>query len=389
MAADTQSTAQAKDINHIPYDAPLSFAEPSQSWKKKQANKGRNSNRLSTATVPDVDLSGKWIILTGGNNGIGREACLRFAAEGASIVLACREPPKHEQPPDAVVEECRNAARNAGHEKSEIEWWHLDMSDLSTVEAFAQRWLDTGRALDILCNNAGTGTSPGWKNIAKTKDGFEWVHQINFLSQVLVTMRLLPSIAKAPEPRIICTTSCFHFFGEFPLDNFNGENPKQPLTDGGHFYKNNKLWFQAWLTELQHRLLQHPQYRKITVHGIHPGFVNSGIWTWNNNQALIEFFLKSLAYFFAINPQQGSLAIVHAATSVEAGPDPKVQGVGQEGGKGGGKYWNRVWEEEPMPHTRDRDCRLRVWRKVNDELQLEQKGLLDVLGLYSTDEVAT
>jgi len=41
--------------------------------------------------------------------------------------------------------------------------------------------------------------------------------------------------------------------------------------------------------------------------------------------------------------------------------------------------------DEPMPHTRDPDCRLRVWRKVNDELKLQEKGLLDVLGLYSTE----
>jgi len=36
-----------------------------------------------------------------------------------------------------------------------------------------------------------------------------------------------------------------------------------------------------------------------------------------------------------------------------------------------------------MPHTKDVDCRLRVWRKVNDELALEEKGLLNVLGLKS------
>jgi hypothetical protein len=34
-----------------------------------------------------------------------------------------------------------------------------------------------------------------------------------------------------------------------------------------------------------------------------------------------------------------------------------------------------------MPHTKDADCRQRVWRKVNDELKLEEKSLLDVLGL--------
>ncbi|KAI9716067.1 MAG: hypothetical protein M1828_000478 [Chrysothrix sp. TS-e1954] len=378
------SIAQSTDINNIDYNAPFTFQEPSDSWKKKQADKGRNSNRLSSATLPDADLRGKWIIVSGANNGIGREACLKFASWGASIILGCREPPKHEQHPTAAVEECRTAARKAGHEKSEFEWWHLDMTDLSTVESFAQKWLESGRGLDILCNNAGVGTSPGWDNVVKTKDGFEWVHQINFLSHVLITLRLLPALAKAALPRIVCTTSCFHFLGHPALDNFNGEHPVGP-NNGGGFYKNNKLWLQTWLTELQHRLLQHDQYRRITVHGVHPGFVNSGIWTLNKNKSWTESLLKTLAWLFAISPQQGSFAILNAATTIEAGPDPEVQGVGPVGGKGGGKYWNRVWEAEPMPHTRDRDYRLRVWRKVNDELQLDKKGLLDVLGVYSND----
>lgn len=88
-----------------------------------------------------------------------------------------------------------------------------------------------------------------------------------------------------------------------------------------------------------------------------------------------------MAYLLAINTQQGSLAIVNAATQPVAGPDPETQGVGEVDGRGGGRYFNRIWEETPMPHAKDADCRQRVWRKVNAELKLEEKGLLDVLGL--------
>jgi len=87
-----------------------------------------------------------------------------------------------------------------------------------------------------------------------------------------------------------------------------------------------------------------------------------------------------MASLLAISPQQGSLAILHAATSEDAGPDVSKQGVGNGKGKGGGRYFNRIWEAEPMPHCLDRDCRMRVWRKVNDELGLEKKGLLKGLG---------
>lgn len=120
-----------------------------------------------------------------------------------------------------------------------------------------------------------------------------------------------------------------------------------------------------------------PEYKHITVNGVHPGYVNSGIWNMKN--PVKQFLMQGLASFLGITPQQGSLCILQAATSEDAGPNPKTQGVGN--GKGGGRYFNRIWEDEPMPHTRDIDCRMRVWRKLNDELGLQEKGLLDIVGL--------
>jgi NAD(P)-dependent dehydrogenase (short-subunit alcohol dehydrogenase family) len=352
------------------------------SWIVAQNRKGANREFL---TLPDADLTNKWIVISGANNGIGREAALQFAKWGANIVLACRDPPAKEVHPSKVVDECLLAAKENDHLDSTIEWWELDCTKLKSVEAFAQRWLDGDRALDILCNNAGIGSSPGGSSeVYKTEDGFEIIHQVNLLSHVLLTLRLLPSLARAPAPRVLCTTSCFHFLGKYNLANFNGE---LGLTgsDGVGYYQNNKLFFQVWLTELQRRLLLHDQYRHITVNGVHPGYVNSGIWNLNTENGwftpIVTRVLKAAAYLFGINAQQGSLCILHAATALDAGPDPEVQGVGEKGGKGGGRYFSRIWEETPMPHTKDADCRQRVWRKVNDELKLQSLGLLDILGL--------
>jgi hypothetical protein len=162
------------DLNTVPYDAPLTFELPSAKWILSQSNKGRNSTTIS---VSPVDLSGKWVIITGSNNGIGREAALQMAEWGANLILGCRNPPRHETHPEAVVEECKEKAKKAG-KQIEVEWWELDMASLKSVEAFAKRWLDTGRALDILCNNAGMGSSPGGSEVFRTEDGFEIIHQV-------------------------------------------------------------------------------------------------------------------------------------------------------------------------------------------------------------------
>lgn len=146
---------------------------PSQWWCKWQALKGTHFLHLPT---PVADLRGRNVIISGGNSGIGREAALQFARYGASIVLACRRPPPHEPNPDDVVNECKAAARDAGHLDSTIEWWECDMASFASVEAFAKRWLGTSRSIDILCNNAGIPGASG--QVILTKDGKEIVHQV-------------------------------------------------------------------------------------------------------------------------------------------------------------------------------------------------------------------
>ena len=98
-----------------------------------------------------------------------------------------------------------------------------------------------------------------------------------------------------------------------------------------------------------------------------------------------KWVVKAAAHFLGISAQQGSVAILHAATAPTCGPDPKVQGVGDDEGRGGGRYFNRIWEQEPAPYCKDPDAKHRVWRKVNDVLKLKEKGLLAVLGLSSLE----
>ena len=139
-----------------------------------QALRGTNTTFLTDQHVPGADLKGKWIIISGSNNGIGLEAGKTFAAWGANLILACRAPPSWELHPTSAVQQCKDLAAAQGH-SSTIEWWEVDMADLSSVENFCKRWLESDRALDILCNNAGAPNSD--KNFM-TKDGFQLVHQV-------------------------------------------------------------------------------------------------------------------------------------------------------------------------------------------------------------------
>ena len=148
----------------------------------------------------------------------------------------------------------------------------------------------------------------------------------------------------------------------------------------GGDYDSNKLYFQMWVAEMQSRFLKHPEYLHITINGINPGYVASGIWNAVADDAGGQF-LKTLVRYLAITPQQGSLAITHAATSPELGPDPEKQNVGAANGRGGGKYINRIWEAPEKYHCNDPIARSRLWIKLDEELHLQDKGLLAILGL--------
>lgn len=147
-----------------------------------QALRGTNNTVLTTQEIPNTDLRGKWVIITGSNNGVGFEAAVTMASWGANLILACREPPAWEQHPTIAVERCKEAAEGQGYSMSTIEWWELDMADFSSVETFCQRWLGSGHVVDILCNNAGTAytATTKAKGAPMTKDGFQLIHQVRF-----------------------------------------------------------------------------------------------------------------------------------------------------------------------------------------------------------------
>ncbi|KAI7324855.1 hypothetical protein KC315_g8129 [Hortaea werneckii] len=370
---------------------------PSWLWRIRKLLQGGNHQPLTREEVPHRNLSGKWILITGSNNGIGRSAAHFFAECGANLVLACRpNSPPHETRPEKVMAECKARGPETAAEDQSIEIWDVDSSQLSSVVALAERWRATGRGLDVLCNNAGisssfyTGAAPSgvegkeaegaW--MRRTEDGFELVHQINFLAHCLLTFLLLPSLAQTADPRIVCTTSNLQFFASVDaLEHFDSGG----LRSVDSLYGNNKLFLQIWISELQHRLDRaEEEYRRIRIDGVHPGTADTGIWHRQDAagegsgvsgwlRRLPDRAFKWLASFSIISPEQGAYAIVNAAIKArEEVGEGRAEGVGG----GGGKYFNRIWETEPMPHCSDPRTREFVWRKTLEELRAYDQDLV-------------
>src|SRR3989442_4706057 len=97
------------------------------------------------------DLSGKTIVVTGGNSGIGYEAALQFARKHANVILACRSLEKANAAADAI---------RAGALGAPVEVMELDLSNLASVRTFADAFLSSHQRLDVLVNNAGVMALP-------------------------------------------------------------------------------------------------------------------------------------------------------------------------------------------------------------------------------------
>lgn len=155
----------------------------------------------------------------------------------------------------------------------------------------------------------------------------------------------------------------------------------RPVYARGDIYANNKLYYQTWVTEANRRFTLSEKYRHITINGVNPGFVNSGIWKFSdeNSATFMGAGMRNLMAFFAnnfaITPSQGSFALVNAASSAEFGPNPEVQGRGEPRALGGGHYINRIWKAVPMPYCEHPASRLQVWSQINEELRSVRSDL--------------
>ncbi|MGH3196500.1 MAG: SDR family NAD(P)-dependent oxidoreductase [Streptosporangiaceae bacterium] len=161
-----------------------------QNMTHKQHPIGTGFTAASTAddVLAGIDLSGRNAVVTGGHAGLGLEATRALAKAGASVTVGSRDP-------DGA------ASALAGIERVEV--GRLDLLDPVSIDAFAARYLDSGRPLHILLNNAGIMGGP----LVRDTRGYESQFATNHLGHFQLTLRLLPALRAAHGARVVDTTS--------------------------------------------------------------------------------------------------------------------------------------------------------------------------------------
>ena len=257
------------------------------------------NNKWTTEQIPDQ--SGKIVIVTGANSGIGYEATRALAIKGATVIMACRSLEKGQSAENQIRAEFPDA---------QVLLRPLDLADLSSVQQFANTFLSEFDRLDVLINNAGVMAIP----YHKTADGFEMQFGTNHLGHFKLNALLFDLLKKTPNSRIVTVTSYAHFFGWINFNNLNSER----------FYQK---WLAYCQSKLANILFGYELQRRVALGGknplsivVHPG------WAATNLQHSTWFF-SLLNPLLSQSQEMGALPSLYAATSPEVcggeyiGPD--------------------------------------------------------------------
>ncbi len=209
----------------------------------------------ATSTTEDVlsgaNLKGKRILVTGVSAGLGVETARSLAAHGAQVVGAARDLTKAETATALVRSD---AADNGGS----LELIELDLGDLKSVRAAADKLLAKGELFDVVIANAGVMATP----FGHTVDGFETQFGTNHLGHFVFVNRIAPLIRDGG--RLINLSSSGHRYGNVDLEDPNFEStPYEPFVAYGRSKTANILFAVAF--DKRHK------GRGVRAAAVHPG----------------------------------------------------------------------------------------------------------------------
>ena len=152
---------------------------------------GFDAESTATEVLAGIDLTGRLAVVTGGYSGLGLDTTRALAAAGAHVVVPARRP---------------DAAREALAGVAGVEVDQLDLGDLDSVAAFADRFLATDRSIDLLIDNAAIMACP------ETRVGPGWEAQFatNHLGHFALVNRLWPALVRDAGARVVSVSSSGH-----------------------------------------------------------------------------------------------------------------------------------------------------------------------------------
>ncbi|KAF2844831.1 retinol dehydrogenase 12 [Plenodomus tracheiphilus IPT5] len=315
------------------------------------------SQFFKTPAYPKGDFSGKTIIVTGSNVGLGKEAARHYARLGAHrLILAVRSVDKGQEAKEDIV-------RTTGHKNTQV--WKLDMGDYSSVQSFAKRAEAELERIDIFIANAGVVRAE-YHEVNGHEEGIA----VNVIATTLLLANMMPKMCDTAtrfntHPTFTLTGSAAYEHTTFPQRSAPDGQILNALSDRATC---EKYWSQQYPVSKLVQLLivrafadHHPASEfPVAINIVNPGLC----WSQLAREATGWGF-----WFFRLlvarSTEVGSRTLVHAGAS---GMDTH------------GKYLSDCMIEEPTPLVTDaagKEGQERIVAEVLKEIEAIQPGVLD------------
>lgn len=238
------------------------------------------------------DMTGKVIIITGANSGLGYESTLALAKKNGTIIMACRSIDRAQTALDDVKRQIPDA---------DVTIMALDLGNLASVREFADAFKTQYDRLDVLLNNAGImGTS-----FRETPDGFESQFGVNHLGHFALTGLLLETLLKTENSRVVNVSSSLHRQGKMHFDDVHLKNNYSPW----------QAYFQSKLANLLFTLALNKRLKdsNTIVVSAHPGYSATNLQTTTGNPILRFLMEKVMSPLMAQSAEMGALSQLYAS----------------------------------------------------------------------------
>jgi len=231
--------------------------------EQKPLPSGFGARTTAEEALGGTDLQGKVALVTGGHAGLGLETTRVLSNAGATVVVGSRDTRK---------------AQMAVAKMKNVEVGELDLASPDSIDRFANEFLNSNRALDLLINNAGVMATP----LTRDARGYELQFATNHLGHFQLTARLWPALKRSGDARVVALSSRGHARGgiDFSDPNFN----KRPY-DKWAAYGQSKSANSLFAVELDKR----GQKDGVRAFAVHPGGILTDLLKYMTDEELSAY----------------------------------------------------------------------------------------------------
>lgn len=271
--------------------------------RQQPIGSGFSAGSTAQEVIGSISLAGKVAIVTGGYSGLGLETSRVLARAGATVIVPARRP---EQARAALAEIPRH----------ELE--QLELMDPASIDAFAERFLSSGRALDLLIGSAGIMATP----LARDAQGNESQFSTNHLGHFRLAARLWPALKQSGNARVISVSSGGHQIAPVDFDDINFE---RRAYDKWVAYGQSKTANALFAVALDARGSEHG----IRAYSLHPGTVLGPLARHLSDEEIATFNVHDADGSLIVDPSRDLKSVEQgAATAIWCATSPLLDALG-------------------------------------------------------------